>query len=287
MSLAQKILAAAERHAAILSELSSLDHVSAALALQVKKVDEIQELVKEAVTRGQEAELEKIKEWRRHRSFQGPGVRKLAAKMVGRGDEWKEKATKEEQAYVDTIEAEKQAKEALEGLRADHVEAKQHLEKLQLESTRRELFQRELVELYAQIFDGPTPEALQDDHLEWALRLVDDENNREQADLNHEKKTLELLTEAQKTAYEIQKKMSEAVTHGGLDILNSRAAIKAAETKAVTEAQMLLKQYDTLVEQARRLHPAMTTLPTIKITPLQREIFFDNIISDMAQQVGR
>ncbi|EJD36795.1 hypothetical protein AURDEDRAFT_174158 [Auricularia subglabra TFB-10046 SS5] len=285
MSLAQNVSAASARHDVLLNELSSLDYVPSALEQANKYVADVGQLVREAAQKLDDAEREKKKEWKEHHEMQGSTVRRTLSKLVGRGEKWKQKATKEEREFLDALEREMKQKHSLEALQADLENGKQRVAELGSAQGRREVLQQELEDLYRRVFDGPTPDAPQDDQLEWQLREADNGNNHHQATLNHEAQVLAILGNAHGVLSSLVQKLAAAESHSTMDMWGvGGPAADMFETHAITQAQMLQHQDTTLMDQACRMHPAVGALPAINVPRhSMTDIYFDNVFSDMAQ----
>lgn len=135
------------------------------------------------------------------------------------------------------------------------------------------------------MFDGPSPEVPQDDQLEHALRNAEAENTRQQSIYSHESQTLTILNNAHSVLSNLVRTMVEAEGHSTMDMygVGGRAA-DMMETHAITQAQMLKQQLDTLMDQARRFNNAVGALPNIYIpNHSMTDIYFDNVFSDMMQ----
>ncbi|EJD43625.1 hypothetical protein AURDEDRAFT_125760 [Auricularia subglabra TFB-10046 SS5] len=275
MALAQNISFAKSKQQTLIQEISALDYAGPALEEAQKYVTDLGLLKRDAEKRLAEATKHKVKEWKEHLDMRDSIIRKFSHKIVGKGADWDKKASKEEREYLDSFEAEVKEKDAIAKLKANIREAEQNVGTLREAYEQREKLQRELNNLYRSIFDGPTPEAPQDDRLEWDLRNAEDENNREQAALSLQAQTVQILGDAHKALKNLIAKLKEALDHSEMDAL---------EANAITASQMLLQQVSTHMDQARRLNSAVGTLPEIKVPGLSMsDIYFDNIWSDSKQ----
>ncbi|EJD37001.1 hypothetical protein AURDEDRAFT_173952 [Auricularia subglabra TFB-10046 SS5] len=285
MSLSQRISAASARHSALLTELAALDHVPASLAQATKYFEDVQQTARVAEGRLHAAQQSKQKEWEEHHSMEDSNVRKFAAKLVGMKGKWEKKASKEEKEYLDAVENELKEKQALEGVQATLNQAWQNVGNLRSALARREALQRELLGIYQSVFDGPSPEAPQDDRLEQAFHHAEAENNRMQSTFSHESQTLTILNNAHSALSNLVQKMVEAQGHSTMDVYGVGGnAADMMETHAITQAQMLKQQLDTLMDQARRFNNAVSALPEIRIPHhSMTDIYFDNVFSDMMQ----
>lgn len=98
------------------------------------------------------------KELADHKRYNESTFRRFAHKASGRTTQWTERAAKEEQEYVDAIQAQKSVEEELSNVKRLLGEAEARRGEYEAEARRHDEVQRELDALYEDVFRGFTPE---------------------------------------------------------------------------------------------------------------------------------
>jgi len=156
-SLAAQVASSADRHAAILHELSDLDYAPSALPGAENYARDLGALVREAEGKVKEARKKVAKERKDHLEIKDAGFKKFSYKLVGKGDDFKKKQTKEEQEFLLAQQDLQKEEHGLEGLKRNAKDAEENLVKIKSAVAKREQLQRQVDDLYARVFDGPTP----------------------------------------------------------------------------------------------------------------------------------
>ncbi|KZV98337.1 hypothetical protein EXIGLDRAFT_832264 [Exidia glandulosa HHB12029] len=284
MSLSYNVSVLAREHARVLDELAQLEYAPSSLESAKTYVKDLKALVVDAEKELKAAKKAEDKEGVEAHDVKQSLFRKLSYRAVGKGAVWDAKASKEEREYLDAHEKRLKAEDHLKALKSTLREAEQSVDQLVSEVARRDALLREQQHMYSRVFDGPTPEAPQDDHLEWAVRRNEDENNLQQAALNLESQTLSALTEAKKTLDNCLHKMQECENASDYDLWGGGSAADVMENSALTAAQMYAQQFHAAFAQTKRLNPAVKSIPEIKLPKASMsDIVFDNIFTDLEQ----
>ena len=96
MSLAQSVHYSASRHAQLLRDITELEYVPSALSQQSAYLQDLRDQVRAADASLKELRLATKKEWKEHVELKDSSMRKLGHKLIGKGDKFKEKVSKEE-----------------------------------------------------------------------------------------------------------------------------------------------------------------------------------------------
>lgn len=283
MSTTQSIQAAATKHSELLQGIAELDYAPSAYEQSTSYLQDLSARKEEADQALKNLLKKTEKERQEHLDLQKSVARKWANKLVGRGDKFAEKATKEEREFLESLEREMEGRGTAERLAAEYEGAKQANQELKAACQKRERLQREVVELYNTIFGGTTSEFPQEDEMENFLRLAEGENDRAQSRLNTLAQGLASLNDAAKMTRDCVKKMEDARMYSGDDIwgFGGRGA-DMMEANSLTSAQMLASQVDMLVNQARRFDPAIGQVPNVRIPQTSMtDVYFDNIFTDL------
>ncbi|KZV98338.1 hypothetical protein EXIGLDRAFT_313718 [Exidia glandulosa HHB12029] len=279
MSLSHNVSVHAQEHARILSELAKLEYAPSALETAKRYFADLKTLIADAENELTAAEKAESKESAEAQEVKKSVFRKLAHRATGQGAKWDAKATKEEREYVDARERRVKAESNVKALKATLRETGQNVESLTSEIARRDTLLREQQELYSRVFDGPTPDAPQEDELERTVRRTEDENTIQQNALNLESQTLSALTDSKKALDSCLEKMLESQNVSDMDFIGT--GVNSAdiwEKNAITAAQIFAQQFTMSFGMAKRLNPAVQDVPEIKLPSTSTsEVVFDNI----------
>ncbi|KAH7106521.1 hypothetical protein BKA62DRAFT_298006 [Auriculariales sp. MPI-PUGE-AT-0066] len=283
-NLAAQVKSSANQHASILNELASLDYASSALPNAESYARDLGALVRTAETKVKDARKKVTKERKDHLEIKDAGFKRFAHKIVGKGDKFDKKVSKEEKEFLEAQEHLLREEHNLENLKRNHKDAEHNIVELKAANTRREQLQRELDALYGRVFDGPTPEAHQDDELEAAVRTAIATNDEKQGALNYEGQSVSMLGQARNALIECESHLREASDHSDMDIWGfGGIAADMLEHNAIYRAQAVSTTFLNLLAQARSFNPSIGDVPPPKIPrPNMTEVYFDNIFSDLA-----
>ncbi|EIN06570.1 hypothetical protein PUNSTDRAFT_72180 [Punctularia strigosozonata HHB-11173 SS5] len=285
MSLVQHVLSAAPHHARLLASIAETDYANPALEQQTGYIEDLQsELAKceKAITwLEQKTKKERVE----HEHMRDSNVRKLAHKIVGQGEKFKAKASKEEREYLEALQREIEEKQRRDKLKSDLAEADRIKSQLIEVARRNELDQAELKQLYESIFQGPTPDAPEEDVLERRVAAAQDEYARAQSILNTEAQAAGILSDAEQAMRGCLANMSEALSSSQADIwgFGGPRMADVMERSSLNMAQNQARQVEMMVNQARRIQPVIKPIGRLEVAQGGlMDVYFDNIFSDLA-----
>lgn len=209
----------AEQHATILRKLAELDYAPAALEEAVERTRLIVLDVQATGKKLKDLRLKTQEEREEHLDLQQSLARKWAYKLTFRGDEFAEKAAKEEREYYEALRDEHVVQNAYEKLEADWAAARKDEEEMRRLCKERDGLELDLADIYAAVFDGPTPSFPQEDGLERAYREGQEASNRAQSRFLYERHVASLLEDALSLVVRSAESMAGALDDSVSDIL--------------------------------------------------------------------
>ncbi|KAH0579995.1 hypothetical protein H2248_002814 [Termitomyces sp. 'cryptogamus'] len=253
-------------HSRLISTISELDYVPSALKLQTSYVDDLQTRLEESQALLRKLSEATKKERKEHESLRDSTTRRLAHKLTGRKDQFQAMATKEEREYVEALEKEYAERDTYNLLVTMNEEAKREKADLADKAIRYEALKKELSDLYMLVFDGPTEEYPEDDRLEYQVQSTQALHEQIQDTLNAE-----------------CPQVKEALAHSQRDMWGGSRLNTVWDRNALSLAQALARQADSLCQQARNVSPFVELIGPLKIAQgsLVRDIFFSpDVISE-------
>ncbi|KZV98336.1 hypothetical protein EXIGLDRAFT_763640 [Exidia glandulosa HHB12029] len=284
MSLSYSVSLLAQEHARLLQQLAQLEYAPSSLASANNHLKDVKSLVSDAEQKFKTAKKAEDKEGGEAYSAKHSVFRKFSYRAVGKAASWDAKATKEEREWLEAYEKRVKAEDSLKAAQRKLLEAEQNVFRLGAEVGRRDVLLHNERQMYSRVFDGPTPEAPQDDQLEWAVRRCEDEHNVQQAALNLEIQTLSSLADAKNTLAMCMQKMQECESASTYDIFGGGVGADMMENNALSSAQMYSHQFKTAFAQAKRLNPAVGSISNVHLPQASMtDVVFDNFFTDIAQ----
>lgn len=222
-----------------------------------------------------------------HLKYKESVVKRYAYKLGGsRGkDKFASKSEKEEREFLEAWQREREAEDALENLRAAMSNAEAQKSTLEKEKARREQAQKELDQLYASIFSGPTPQVPGEDEVEREVQQARTWFDQCQMQSDRDGQALEALKRAGPPIVYAERNMDDARGASQMDMLGGGAFMDMMERDSLSKGQMQLSKALRHYDEARRMQPAIPALADVHIDQghLMSDVLFDNIFSDMAQ----
>ncbi|KZV89821.1 hypothetical protein EXIGLDRAFT_137509 [Exidia glandulosa HHB12029] len=277
MSLSYKVSVLAQEHTRLVSELAKLEYAPGALKTAKTYVADLKtQIIAVSAELKAAKKAEDVTGVELH-EFKHAALRNITYRATGQKAKWDAKASKVERAYVDARERRVNAEASLRSLKATLSESEQNVETLTGEVAQRDALLREQLQMYSHVFDGPTPEAPQDDQLEWIVKRNEEESKVHQAALDLETQTLASLQDAKKMLDNCLHKMQEAQNRRDTDLLSSKTA-DMWESQAITAAQIFAQHFESAYATAQRSNPAVNALPVITLPKTDpNEVRFNNI----------
>ncbi|KXT01004.1 hypothetical protein AC578_4421 [Pseudocercospora eumusae] len=278
---------AADKNGELLAELRQTDYAPSSLKQNKSYISDLKAQI--ANTDKELARLHSITEDERkdHVKYRDSNVKRYMYKMGGsKGkDKFASKAEKEEKEFLEAWQTERSAKEAREELGQALQKAEQDQTNLQSDTARHDKAQKELDSLYNSIFSGPTPELPGEDQMEENVKKCREFFDQCNAQLDTEKKALEILGYADQSLKRAYGDIQAALRRSGRDVFGGGTFTDMMERDALANAQNNVHAATRHLNEARRIQPAIKPLSDITIDQghFFSDVMFDNIFTDLRQ----
>lgn len=213
-------------------------------------------------------------------------MRRYASKLQGhKGQEkFSAKQDKEEREFVEAWQKEKEAEQRRDELKVALDEANKEKASLEKDSATHDTAQKELDQLYQNIFGGPTPEVPGEDDMEQAMDRSREWFKQCEEQLRRDKQAADALKNADGRLRQALANMSDALSASNIDRFGGGALFDMMERDAMSKAQMNLNWTLQIMADASRAQPAIEPLREVTIDHghFLGDIVFDNIFSDFA-----
>jgi chromosome segregation ATPase len=285
--LTQALSNAAARNRELLSVLAKTDYAAKTLQQNGSYITDL-----EAQTKTTEKEIHRLhaiteSERKDHVKYQDSTFRRYAHKLGGCKGEAKfaSKSEKEEREFLAAWQKEREAEERKSELQSALNTANDDRQRLEVEKARNETAQRDLDQLYASIFSGPTPELPGEDQLETAVQYAKQHLEQVQSQCNADCSALEALRRVENRIQSAAAAMQEALQMSRFDLMGGGSFADMMERNELSKAAVAISEALRHMDEARRLQPAITHLREIHVDMghIVSDVMFDNIFSDMAQ----
>jgi chromosome segregation ATPase len=283
----QALVNAAARNHELLTVLAETDYAAKTLQQNTSYITDL-----EAQTKATEKELRKLHaltedERKDHVKYRDSTFKRYAHKLGGRKGEAKfaSKSEKEEREFLEAWQKEREAEERQSELRRALATANEDRQRFESEKARNESAQRDLDQLYASIFSGPTPDLPGEDQLETAVQYARQHLEQVQSQCNADCAALDALGRTESRMQNAAKAMEEALHSSRLDMWVGGSFADVMERDALSQAAVGISEALRHMDEARRLQPAIAHLREVHIDMghMISDVMFDNIFSDMAQ----
>jgi hypothetical protein len=285
--LTQALTNAASRNHELLSVLAETDYAAKTLQQNSSYITDL-----EAQTKATEKELRKLHaitedERKDHVKYRDSTFKRYAHKLGGRKGEAKfaSKSEKEEREFLEAWQKEREAEERKAELQRALNTANEDRQRFESEKARNESAQRDLDQLYASIFSGPTPDLPGEDQLESAVQYARQHFEQVQSQSNADSAALDALRRTETRMQIASRSMNQALDASRFDIMGGGTFADMMERDALSQASVGISEALRHMDEARRLQPAITHLREIHVDMghFVSDVMFDNIFSDMAQ----
>jgi len=282
-ALETKIQQAATKNKELLRLLSTTDHAPPALEQQKRLVADLEFEASESEKRLDYMDGQRKKEFHDHKKYRDSVLRRFAFKATGKGEKFEARAQKEEKEYFEALQKEQRLQELDRNLKEQLAAARVVVGELDGLVRQHDAAQAELDRMYEAIFAGPTEGLPEEDegeeHTKQALRAYQDARSRAEA----EQMAVQLLGDAQKRMRGAMQSMEEALQASRYDMWSNNSFADMMERNALHRAESEIITARMQVVQAQRFSPLVADMPPVEINQghLIREIFFDNIYSDL------
>lgn len=255
-SLADKVLEASTQQTRLQRTINENEY---ALAAQEQSFHHVKNL-RQAQSK-QRAELDKLRlvvvaEHETHKKFRDSHVKKLAYRVGGKKERFEERASKEEQDWLNAVQAELRAKQALENIDAQLADAERSHQKISQAASNRNKARAQLEKLYSSLFEGPTPEYPEEDAKEMQVHDALRNHDLAQVTVSAEEQATQLLLQADRELQLAWANVQEAIRHNQLNTWGVGGSWNGmAEQSDLHQAQSHVQQVHSLVQQVQQLKP--------------------------------
>jgi hypothetical protein len=284
MSLYDDIAHVKDRHAQILTELSTLEDAPDALRSHEAFLADLQEHLANADSSLAEIHARTRVGRERHEKYRDSTMRRLMYRATGKREQFEEKADDEMRSYYSALEQENKLRAQRDMLEAQRSEALAEKQSLEEGCVRRVKLRAELDAMYERLFSGPTAEFPEEDAQEETVRSAKSRHHSLNKELNNHRKALQCLARAQVTTKEALLFVFEARKACERDMLGFGGTLADfRRANSLSNAQQKVSQTQMLVNQARGLDPDVPQLPTMDIVQIDMisGILCDNYIFNM------
>lgn len=285
--LSQSLINAATRNRELLAVLAETDYAAKTLQQNASYVADLEPQLK--TTEKEIHRLHAITEGERkdHVKYRDSTFKRYAHKLGGSKGQAKfvSKSEKEEREFLAAWQKEREAEERKAELRRALNTADEERQRLEGQKTRNDSAQRDLDQLYASIFSGPTPELPGEDQLETAVNYAKQHLEQVQSQYNSDTGALEALRRVEARMNKAAASMQDALQSSRFDMMGGGTFADMMERDALSQAAVAVSESLRHMDEARRLQPAITHLREVHVDMghMVSDVMFDNIFSDMAQ----
>lgn len=218
-----------------------------------------------------------------HKDYQTSHVKRLAYRLGGKREKFEQKASKEEQDWVEAVQRGFEVQKKLDLLNQNIAEATKTSAEMENVAATYKQAQYELDSLYTSIFQGPTPDIPGEDQLEGAVYQASTGFNRAQGNVDKGKQVKNLLTSAMKFLDEATRDVESARSNAKMDAFGFDSTfMDIAEANALSRVRQNVGQAEMLVSQARTMEPLIGNIGEVVHAQqhFMSEVLFDNVFSD-------
>ncbi|KAL1407974.1 hypothetical protein Q8F55_004771 [Vanrija albida] len=191
---------------------------------------------------------------------------------------------KEEREYVEALAKEQECKSRIETLTSQAAELETQVKDIEPYAAEHAHLRKQLEDLYALVFDGPTPAFPTEDHAEEGFKAALADYNELQGAIANEGRALQLLKNAEQSMNRAVKSASDAESYSQWDMMGGGTMTDMMERSALADAQRAAVQAKLMVSQARALQPSLGDIPLLNVPQgnMWSDVVFDNFFTDYA-----
>ena len=219
-----------------------------------------------------------------HKDYQTSHIKRLAYRLGGKREKFEQKASKEEQDWVEAVQRGFEVQKKLDLLNQNLAEATKTSADMENVAATYNHAELELDSLYRPVFQGPTPDIPGEDQREAAVYQASTEFNWAQGNVDKGKQVKNLLTGAMKFLDEAARDVESARSNAKLDAFGFDSTfMDIAEANALTRVRQNVGQAEMLVSHARSIEPLIGDIGAVVHAQhhFVSEVLFDNVFSDM------
>ncbi|KAL2061108.1 hypothetical protein VTL71DRAFT_7381 [Oculimacula yallundae] len=283
-SIHQRLQAASAQNTSLLQTISETEYSVAAYQQANQHISSLKKDIADQEKKLAELNRHVDREYADHKKFRDSHMKRLAFKLGGKKEKFQADASREEQEWLDAVATQLKTKQGLEHLNANLADATKTSSEFQGVVELHTHAKKELDSLYKSIFDGPTPEILEEDERERAVATAENNYNNIAAHLSTEKQTRDILTEAEKHLVRALSDIADADSSATMDMWGVGGSFaEMAEHSALSRCQQQVSQVEQLISQAQRVQPVVQKIGDMRVAQMNfmSNMVFDNIFSDM------
>ncbi|KAI0391372.1 hypothetical protein F5Y17DRAFT_15711 [Xylariaceae sp. FL0594] len=282
-AITDQLRSAGPRNKSLLDILVETDHAALALDQQKRYLKDLETQHREAKRNVSLLGHERWKEGKEHAKYRDSVMKRWAYKISGKEDKFAAKAAKEEREYYEVLQKLHQAEALRDNIELMKEEAVRTLGELQSADKRHKQTQKELDQLYASIFQGPTPSFPEEDEAERKVESATEAFNAASAELESGRQAYRALEDAHRRIKSALCSLEDALDWSRVDMFGGGATTDLMERDALHKAETEVIQAQMLVMQAQRFSPLVQSLPPVSIASgsIMSDMLFDNIFTDM------
>ncbi|KAG8880882.1 hypothetical protein FRB99_004771, partial [Tulasnella sp. 403] len=252
-------------HAALVEQLQGIDYIPHSFKANQARIDHIK---KELVQRKQNVQALEAKsklEYKDVKDLQRSGTRRLYLRVTEGKDALQKKKMKEEQEWLDAVQAESNEKLAIKTLEEELASAEATVPKLKESMENHEKVRKRLDQLYHELFGGTTADYPEEDSAEEAVKGAEKLYAEAQGKLTKESEVNSWLVKAERSMAKVLEKMYKAEDISIKELAASHHLYDMLEAGELRSAKTHSLQVETYVQEARRLQPDILDLGQISI----------------------
>ena len=284
MSIETQVQKASAANAHLLQVLSETDDAPSALAEHSRYIAELKQQVEKSGEKLQQLDNKRVTQLKDHERYRDSHARRFLYKAAGKKDRFAEKAEKEEREYFDVLQDLRQQTTLHENLKTQLSDAEDTKPGLVEESQRHAQAQYDLDALYNSIFRGPTPQFPREDACETDVENKSQLYQQSRGAYEAEKTAIRHLTQGMAVMKQALYEMDRSLSYSRMDMFGGGTMTDMMERNHLSKAQQQMMEANSLVMRAQLASPHVVDLPEVNINQghIMRDVFFDNIFTDMA-----
>ncbi|RSL42878.1 hypothetical protein CEP54_015320 [Fusarium duplospermum] len=256
---------ASRKNAELLRLLAETSHASSTLTQQQKIVSDLENQLAQSNKKLHGLDQERLVNLQTHKKYRDSHFRKFLITASGKKEWFAGMADREEQDYFETLQQAQQAQEHNSTLKAQLTEAQTTLKSVQNLAQRHRGVQRQLDELYDDIFSGPTPDFPEEDEKEQESNDALATYFTTKAKLEAHGKAVELQEQAAQT-------MMVTLQHMDKALIAHRTSATLMERRALHQAKDDIQQTKRTIDQLSKLGLDNQVLSRFNAEPLIRQL---------------
>ncbi|KAF3936788.1 hypothetical protein ABW19_dt0203275 [Dactylella cylindrospora] len=281
-TLTDRIFAAADTHASLLSQMADLEHAPFTLEQQQLYLDDLKETLTSLKKELEDLRTVTSKERKLHQDLRDSFARRYAHKLTGRSDKFVSMIEKEEREFLDALQTQRAAEAKEKYLEETIAETEARVKELSVQNTQYEALREQAKQLYKQVFQGPTLEFPEEDQMEVAVQNAKEGFAEAQARYDADVEAEKILKKAERIVGKAFDFCQNALGASTFDLWGGGQVADLMERDSLSRAQACLSQAQMLLTQAVGLQSLIGPFPEVAVTQghVLGDVIFDNPLSD-------